>query len=105
MENNNSKINTPNVVFDFTRPDLGQVDVAIMPAGLAKKLLKLAAATSSSTITSDLMETQVNHLRVLTYMGQYDEFVKANLDFVLERQLMNNIENEKWDAYTIKADK
>ena len=92
---------------DFTRPDLGQVDVAVMPAGLAKRLLKLLAKelepASANMIALKHLEV-LNLVRgdIISEKATLDDFVQANLDFVIERQLIDNVTKENWDAYKVE---
>lgn len=91
-----------NIQFDFTQPQLGDRPLAVMDAELAKAALKAYAKSLEPVSKYDIMGDQLDALNNLKNAGDYEGFVLVNLDFVLRRQLIDNVTAEKWDAYNLK---
>lgn len=90
------------MVLDFTQTN-NPIEIAVMPASIAKRALKALAEqcsfTSSNFIMQEHQEVLIEHRRNENYEG----FIQASADFVQERSLMDNIKLENWDAYTVET--
>lgn len=93
-----------NIVLDFTQNKsieefTGQQDLAIMPANLAKKALKALADRLSNASLSTIVGQHVDNLNSCNNMT---EVIKTSIEFVQERDLIQNLVAENWNAYSIK---
>lgn len=75
--------------------------LAIMPAELAKKLLRMYAdslfATDTRTIITD-------HIDILTARAKDNDLpgaINASLSWIVERELISNVVNGNWSAYEV----
>jgi len=92
-----------NVTLDFTvNQDLNGLiagqPVAILPAELAKKLLKMMADKMRHASLSTIIEAHVTTLRAAT---DVNEAVNISSAFIQERTLIDNVVAGNWDAYTV----
>jgi hypothetical protein len=92
-------------VLDFTTIDSPAQDVAIMPANLAKKLLqdyatKLKRATSAEVIRPLISELEGSINTTHSFKTEVDNAIAICINFVQERQLVENVLAENWGAYT-----
>ena len=95
---------TQTVVLDFTSNKsingmLAGQPVAIMPAELAKKLLADYATKLSKTTLSSIIEEHVSELR--ESKNHQDMMVKS-IEFIQERELIQNCATKNWEAYTVE---
>lgn len=95
---------TQNVVLDFTSNKsingmLTGQPVAIMPAELAKKLLADYAIKLNKTTLSSIIEEHVSKLR--ESKDHHDMMVKS-IEFIQERELIQNCATKNWEAYTVE---
>jgi hypothetical protein len=100
-------MNNPNVVYDFTQNN--SQPLAIMSATLAKRLLTIMShrlvGASTSTIIDDFVE-QLLQLQRLEQAGDatIQDVINAALMFVEERNLIDNIVAENWNAYKVEQE-
>jgi hypothetical protein len=97
-------MNKPNIVLDFTINKSVESltvnqELAIMPANLAKAALKSLAKDLSKTSQHEIVET---HVAALRSCGSMNEVVNTSLEFIQERELIQNLAAENWDAYSVK---
>ena len=95
-----------NVVLDFTaNKSLANVTanqpVALMPASLAKRLLEMYAARLVKADTSEIIAAFKGSIDVY---GTVTEAVQVALEFVQERELIDNIQAGYWDTYAVGTD-
>lgn len=97
-----SKVTTSDIVLDFTtaQQPVNNQDLAIMPASLAKRLLRLMAIHLSTATLSSTVEEHVDVLRVCSTM---EEVLTVSGNFIQERVLIENVKTENWDAYTVQT--
>lgn len=76
--------------------------LAIMPADLAQKLLRVYANSLRVSNHESIIE---KHIADLNKTKNMDEAIEVSLNFVEERVLIQNVSNEVWDAYEVKEDK
>ena len=100
MNNNITLDFTPNKTIESV---LGQQEVAIMPANLAKKLLVLYAQHLSSTTTRRVIQDHISILEARAADSDLQGALVASLEFVAERDLISNVASENWSAYEVKA--
>jgi len=86
-----------NVIYDFSVVNTKQ-DLAIMPVVLAKKLLQIYAKKLKNATAEYIIKEHVYALNACTSL---DEAVDASLCFVQERELIDNITENNWNAYAI----
>lgn len=93
---------TSEVVLDFTtaQQPVNNQDLAIMPADLAKRLLRLMAKHLNTTAISFIVEEHVDVLRACSTM---EEVLTVSGNFIQERVLIENVISENWDAYEVKT--
>lgn len=89
------------LVMDFTM-NVPQ-DVAIMPASLAKKLLRVHADILSRTSAHEIVNLLIESLKPCKNQGDLNNAVQVCQDFVNERLLIDNILKENWDAYKTES--
>jgi arginine repressor len=95
-----------NITLDFTKQStinaaIEQQPVAVMPATLAQKLLRLYATKMKSSRASDIINNLIGDLRTCAEHQDVDMAKSAVLSWAAERELINNIEEENWEAYTV----
>lgn len=79
-----------------------QQELAVMSASLAKKLLKMYAEqlggyASSTTIIN-------KHIEELRACENVDKAITVSIDFISERELINNAAGGQWDAYKVEPE-
>lgn len=92
-----------NIVLDFTQNKsmeslLAGQPVAIMPAELAKKLLRMYAEKLQRVKFEGL---KLEHCEDLSRSLNMDELIAKQVSFVVEQELIQNITHEQWDAYAV----
>lgn len=88
-----------NVQYDFSKVIEKDQSLAILPAKLAKQLLGLYASqlkASSIKYIKDQLKDSIDESSTI------EEIIEVAQDFINERVLIDNIFNEKWDAYEVK---
>lgn len=94
-----------NIVLDFTvnkaieSLTAGQ-PLAVMPAELAKRLLRSYANTLQSRSVNSIIHDHINDLSNCENMSQA---VEVSLEFIQERELIQNVQYGNWDAYEVKS--
>lgn len=93
-----------NVTLDFTiiQQDTQQ-PVAVMPAELAKKLLKMYAKGLVNASPRDIILPIIDELQGIINDREdksVERAVQACMQFVAERQLINDCAHENWNAYS-----
>lgn len=95
-----------NITLDFTQNQsvknlTEKQPLAVMSANLAKTLLKMYAEKLSTRSTNDIIS---DHMHELSSAKNLDHAIQLSIDFVAKRELIQNILNEKWDAYEVKSE-
>jgi hypothetical protein len=101
-------MNNLNIVYDFTQNEslnelLEEQPVAVIPAELAKRLLK---AWAQNLVKVPLVKIVGEHIDDLDTTVQkkgntMDDVVHVSLSFIQERQLIQACANENWDMYAV----
>lgn len=95
-----------NIVLDFsTSKSVGNViahePLAIMPSELARKLLRIYAESLGETSAYKIIERHIEKLEECKHgAGNITKALEVSLNWVRERELIQNIQNENWDAYS-----
>ena len=89
---------------DFVQTN-APVEIATMRASIAKRALKALAKECSSVSAYTLMQEQINDLISCQDNENYKGFIESCDSFVQERELMDNIQSENWDAYKVEPEK
>ena len=106
MINPKSTKGRPNIVLDFTvnqsiaNLTAGQ-PLAIMPAELSKKLLTVYAENLISVKPSVVIEEHILLLKEAAATDNLDWAVNLSIGWLQERDLIQNIRDQKWDLYDI----
>lgn len=93
------------IVADYSLVE-GQ-EIALMPANLAKKLLKMFADKLVNASASEIISQHMDDLRsVMRGASDYklEDAIALSQEFVNERTLVANIQAENWDAYLVKEE-
>jgi hypothetical protein len=95
-----------NILFDFTQQSqvnatLENQPVAVMPVELAQKLLRMYATKLSSSNNGDIIDKHIATLIDLRNNRDLDGAIKASLLWIAERELIQNVQHENWDAYAV----
>jgi hypothetical protein len=95
--------NTPsqNVILDFTSSLTNLTanqELAVMPAEIAKRALRALVSQLHSTSFRDVKNDIVHDLAQTTTM---EELTSTMTAFLQERELVDNVVSENWDAYRI----
>jgi hypothetical protein len=93
-----------NVTLDFTiiQQDTQQ-PIALMPAELAKKLLKMYAKGLVNASPRDIILPIIDELQGIINDKEdksVDRAVQACMQFVAERQLIDDCSKENWNVYS-----
>lgn len=95
-----------NITLDFTAEKAvngavaGQ-PLAIMPAELAKKLLKDYSTKLVSASSSDIIKPLMEDIEIAYRHGTVEQAVLACAQFIQERTLIENCSRENWDAFAV----
>ena len=95
-----------NIVLDFTtnksieEMTAGQ-PVAVMPAELAKRALMALAQNMVKATWQGIVQ---EHIDRLDDCKSLKDATKLSIEFVQERQLIENLLNERWDVYNVDND-
>lgn len=104
-----------NITLDFTTSNavtsqLDQQELAIMPAILAKKLLKDYAQGLISCSPRDIILPLIDDLQSIIN-GSYEagsnkvnQAITLCADFIQERGLITACSNEEWDKFAVKSE-
>jgi hypothetical protein len=94
---NNNQTN-PVVTLDFNTA-IQSNEIAIMPASLAKKLLKMMAGNLQYASSRDINSAFIDEVR--SNIDSVPNVVEIARSFVLERELVSHILKEDWDFYKV----
>lgn len=75
--------------------------MAIMPVGLAKQLLEMYAEKLRYATAGEIIKRLIKSLDKCADDGDLTEAVTTAIDWVAERELIQNIVNENWGAYEV----
>jgi hypothetical protein len=97
-----------NITLDFTANKAvenltaGQ-PLAIMPAELAKKLLMLYATELRKSTAYNIVSAHISNLRRIMDASNdvLSEAIVCSINWIQERDLIDNVVAENWDAYTV----
>lgn len=90
------------LVLDFTQSSEVE-EIAIMPASLAQRLLKDYANHLALATTKEIVGRFLDDVRNAS--GESLEFAVATAkSWVQERELIDNIVNNNWDAYKVSQE-
>jgi len=78
--------------------------LAIMPAELAKKLLKDYAKKLVSASSSEIIEPLMHAIEISYRHGTVNDAVLTCAHFIQERTLIDNCATENWDAFAVKSE-
>jgi hypothetical protein len=92
-----------NITLDFTvnqtlQPLLEDMPLAIMPAELAKKLLRMYEKQLIRTRPQEIISSHIENLKRADSVSKAEEI---SLNWILERELIKNVTAENWDAYAV----
>lgn len=88
------------IKFDFTQ-GVEQVEVAVMPAHLAQKLLANYAESLSLASIDTIVGNFIDNLRDAKKDG-LAHTINVAREWVDERTLIHNISTNNWDVYAVK---
>lgn len=93
-----------NIKFNFaTQNAINQVvenqELAVMPAALAQRLLRIYAKQLTGTTSRDIIAQHIKTLSSFAENNDLDAAIKESLAWVAERDLIQNIIHENWEAY------
>lgn len=93
-----------NIKFNFaTQNAVNQVienqELAVMPAALAQKLLRMYAKELTSSTNRVIINDHIEVLRGCANENDLDAAISASLVWAAERDLIQNIMHENWEAY------
>lgn len=93
-----------NIKFNFaTQNAINQVvenqELAVMPATMAQKLLRIYARELTGTTNRDIIVQHIKTLSTFAENNDLDSAIKESLAWVAERDLIQNIQHENWEAY------
>lgn len=97
-----------NITLDFTKQNTIDVvvenqPVAVMPAKLAQKLLRLYATKLKNSRASDIINNLIGDLRTCAENQDLNNAKDIVLSWAAERELIDNISEENWDAYAVRT--
>jgi hypothetical protein len=97
----NTEIKNQNVVLDFTtNTAMDKQELAILPASLAKKVLKMYADNLVKASSREIIGNHIDALRsAMNEPKAMENVVKISMDFINERNLIENCAAENWKAY------
>lgn len=93
-----------NIVLDFTKNQaieslVVNQPVAVLPAELAKKLLKDYARRLTRVRLDEIKEELIASINAGENM---DNLMQTSIQFVQEHELIQNVVAENWDAYSVE---
>jgi hypothetical protein len=96
-----------NITLDFTANNsvknlTENQPLAVMPAGLAKKLLEMYAENLARSSNQDIITRHIKNLSKISETGDLQAAMEASLEWIAERELIQNIQHDYWDAYEVK---
>lgn len=105
----NKNQTAPNVVLDFGLNQsldalLAGQPMALMPAELAKKLLKNYADNLRSASAERIIGNHITTLREKASSDDLEGAINASISWVQERDLINNVTLGNWDVYEVKPE-
>jgi len=98
-----------NITLDFTAEKavdgaIAGQPLAIMPAELAKKLLKDYAKRLVSASSSEIIEPLMHAIEIAYRHGTVNDAVLTCAHFIQERTLIDNCATENWDAFAVTSE-
>lgn len=78
--------------------------LAIMPAELAKKLLKDYATKLVSASDSDIIKPLMEDIEIAYRHGTVNDAVLVCAQFIQERTLIDNCAKENWNVFAVKSE-
>ena len=98
-----------NITLDFTAgKSLNNIateqPLAIMPAVLAQKLLSMYAEKMYYSSADAIISRHADDLKQYANANDLDGAIQASLSWVMERELIANIQSGNWDAYAVAED-
>lgn len=95
-----------NIVLDFSGNKsmdtmLAGQPLAIMPAELAKKLLKIYANTFIRADAADIINDHITDLHIAAAEKDLNTAMKISFEWLQERDLIKHILCDDWDAYKV----
>ena len=91
-----------NIVRDYTKNNLVyNQELAVMPAMLAEKLLKLYAENLTKAPVQAIIGEHMDRLRKCKTIA---ESIAVSIDYTNERVLINNINAGNWGVYDIEPE-
>ena len=91
-----------NIVRDYTKNNLvDNQELAVMPAMLAEKLLKLYTSSLNSASVKSIIGVHIDKLRECTTIA---ESIAVSIDYTNERVLIENIHAGNWGVYDIEPE-
>ena len=91
-----------NIIFDFTQ-GVEQVEVAVMPAHLAVKLLKMYANSLVKASVDEIVGEFIDNLRAVKKDG-LPVVIDVAREWVDERTLIHNISTNNWNIYAVQQE-
>lgn len=92
---------TVNKAMDFV---VENQDLAVMPASLAKKLLRDYAQGLTLASNYTILEPLSMQISKITREGTVADAIKACVEFVQERSLIEACANEDWDKFVVSKE-
>lgn len=98
-----------NITLDFTTEkavngEIAGQPLAIMPAELAKKLLKDYAKKLVAASSSEIIEPLMHAIEIAYRHGTVNDAVSICANFIQERTLIDNCSKENWDAFAVNSE-
>ena len=91
-----------NIIFDFTQ-GVEEMEVAVMPAHLAYKLLKKYAESLSKASVDEIVGEFLDDLRAAKKDG-LSVVIDVAREWVDERTLIHNISTNNWNVYAVQQE-
>lgn len=79
-------------------------ELALMPAELAQKLLRIYTRNLQTARASDIINNLIGDLRTCAEKQDIGLAVNTAFSWIAERELINNIKEENWDAYKVQGE-
>ena len=78
--------------------------LAIMPAELAKKLLKIYANTLMKADATDIINDHITDLHMAAVEKDLNTAMRISLDWMQERYLIEHVMSDNWDIYAVEQE-
>lgn len=95
-----------NITLDFTSKNsvnniISNQEIAILPSKIAKRLLKSYVTALRGASNSQIIESHITRLTQLKENRDLEGAIQASLEWIAEREIIQNVMNENWDAYKV----